>query len=324
MSNTCVYDKPPCDHAALRRILGPGRFRRGSMRTRRPITPAYQCPPGGTKPSQAVGRRTGYRPNVFAEPAHGVTDSLSARAPALSTPWLTERTRPVTNWSATSGSWNDLSPTNSSSVSGWTPASDGGATITSYQVSVNGGSWTTVSTSSSTSVVNANLVNHRDRRSHGAHQRHGVHDPGSRDQQCGKRDGEQLSVGDTYDGARWPDRRVSGRRERFSGRQFHLPASNGGSAITGCTVTGAPSGSASCSASPCTAPGWTNGPTYTFTAHATNAVGSGVESSAAASAAVTSATLPDAPTGVSSVRGNGLAIVSFTAPGSNGGSAVTS
>src|SRR5665213_4534043 len=118
MSNTCVYDKPPCDHAALRRILGPGRFRRGSMRTRRPITPAYQCPPGGTKPSQAVGRRTGYRPNVFAEPAHGVTDSLSARAPALSTPWLTERTRPVTNWSATSGSWNDLSPTNSSSGSG--------------------------------------------------------------------------------------------------------------------------------------------------------------------------------------------------------------
>jgi len=188
MSNTCVYDKPPCDHAALRRILGPGRFRRGSMRTRRPITPAYQCPPGGTKPSQAVGRRTGYRPNVFAEPAHGVTDSLGDRAPALSTPWLTERTRPVTNWSATSGSWNDLSPTNSSSVSGyvvefggktnsnsslgtgfagavtttstvavaatpvvpsapsitavsdnasadlsWTPASDGGATITSYQ-----------------------------------------------------------------------------------------------------------------------------------------------------------------------------------------------
>src|SRR5665213_1292068 len=194
MSNTCVYDKPPCDHAALRRILGPGRFRRGSMRTRRPITPAYQCPPGGTKPSQAVGRRTGYRPNVFAEPAHGVTDSLGDRAPALSTPWLTERTRPVTNWSATSGSWNDLSPTNSPSVSGWTPASDGGATITSYQVSVNGGSWTTVSTSSSTSVVNANLVNHRDRRSHGAHQRHGVHDPGSRDQQCGKRDGEQLSA----------------------------------------------------------------------------------------------------------------------------------
>jgi len=77
MSNTYIYDKPPCDHAALRRILGPGRFRRGSMRTRRPMTPAYQCPPGGTTPSQAAGRRTGYRPNVFTGAAHGATRAIA-------------------------------------------------------------------------------------------------------------------------------------------------------------------------------------------------------------------------------------------------------
>ncbi len=100
------------------------------------------------------------------------------------------------------------------------------------------------------------------------------------------------------------------------------PASTGGSAITGYTVTVSPGGAtASCSSNPCTITALTNGTAYTFTVHATNAVGNSAESSPSSS--VTPATTPGVPTGVSAVRGNGSAIVSWTAPASTGGSAIT-
>jgi hypothetical protein len=71
-------------------------------------------------------------------------------------------------------------------------------------------------------------------------------------------------------------------------------------------------------------PGLTNGTAYTFTVTATNAVGVGPAS--AASNAVTpaaAATVPGAPTGVVATAGDGQAGVSWTAPSSNGGSAIT-
>ena len=109
---------------------------------------------------------------------------------------------------------------------------------------------------------------------------------------------------------------------------FTAPASNGGSAITGYTVTatdhttpanGNETGTGT--TSPITVSGLTNGDSYTFTVTATNGVGTGAAS--AASNAVTPATDPGAPTGVSAVAGQGQASVSFTAPASNGGSAIT-
>jgi invasion protein IalB len=104
---------------------------------------------------------------------------------------------------------------------------------------------------------------------------------------------------------------------------FATPISDGGSPILYYTVTSSPGGiTATGTSSPITVTGLTNGTTYTFTVTATNAIGTGPAS--APSNAVTPATVPEAPTGVSAVAGNGQATVSFTAPVSDGGSPITS
>jgi len=103
---------------------------------------------------------------------------------------------------------------------------------------------------------------------------------------------------------------------------FTAPASDGGSAITSYTVTSSPGGfTGTGSASPIVVTGLTNGTSYTFTVTATNPAGT--SSASAASAAVTPAAVPGAPTGVTATPGNGTASVAFTAPAANG-SAITS
>lgn len=101
------------------------------------------------------------------------------------------------------------------------------------------------------------------------------------------------------------------------------PASDGGSAITGYTVTAAPGG-AHCTttgALSCTVNGLTNGTPYTFTVTATNAAGT--SGASAPSAAVTPATVPGPPTGVGGVAGDAAVLASWAAPANNGGSAIT-
>src|SRR5664280_2847611 len=103
---------------------------------------------------------------------------------------------------------------------------------------------------------------------------------------------------------------------------FTAPASNGRSAITGYTVTSTPGGFfATVPASPLTVTGLTNGIAYTFTVIATNANGNSPAS--AASNSVTPSTVPGAPTIGTATKGNAQASVTFTAPASNGGSAIT-
>jgi uncharacterized protein (TIGR02145 family) len=103
---------------------------------------------------------------------------------------------------------------------------------------------------------------------------------------------------------------------------FTAPSYNGGSPISGYTVTSSPGGfTATGASSPLTATGLTNGTSYTFTVIATNAVGNSVAS--AASAAVTPATVPNAPTSIVATAGNAQASVAFTAPSFNGGSTIT-
>jgi subtilisin family serine protease/fibronectin type 3 domain-containing protein len=100
------------------------------------------------------------------------------------------------------------------------------------------------------------------------------------------------------------------------------PASDGGSPITAYTATAAPGG-ATCSTIGlgCTVTGLTNGTTYSFTVSATNAVGTGPASSAASA---TPATVPGAPTALTATRGNAQVSLSWNAPASDGGSAITS
>jgi uncharacterized protein (TIGR02145 family) len=82
---------------------------------------------------------------------------------------------------------------------------------------------------------------------------------------------------------------------------FTAPSNNGGSVITGYTVTSNPGGiTGTGSGSPITVSGLTNGTSYTFTVVAINAVGSSAAS--AASTAVTSAVCPTST--VTDVDGN--------------------
>jgi hypothetical protein len=109
---------------------------------------------------------------------------------------------------------------------------------------------------------------------------------------------------------------------------FAAPVSDGGSPITGYTVTSNPSGgldnNAGSTSLSHTITGLNNGTAYTFTVSATNSVGTG--SASASSGPVTPlgpTTVPGPPTSVQATGGNAQASVSFHAPNSNGGSTIT-
>jgi len=104
---------------------------------------------------------------------------------------------------------------------------------------------------------------------------------------------------------------------------WKAPTSNGGSPVTGYTATAAPGGR-SCSTTgslSCVITGLSNRTAYTFAVTATNLVGTGQSST---SAAVTPRAVPDAPVGAVAVAGSTSATVRWSAPPSNGGSAITS
>ncbi|MBK7713275.1 MAG: fibronectin type III domain-containing protein [Bacteroidales bacterium] len=103
---------------------------------------------------------------------------------------------------------------------------------------------------------------------------------------------------------------------------FTAPGSNGGSVITGYVVTSNPGGfTASGTASPIIVTGLANGTSYTFTVVATNTNGNSLPSSVSNS--VTPSTIPGSPAIGTAIAGNAQATISFTAPGSNGGSSIT-
>jgi len=105
--------------------------------------------------------------------------------------------------------------------------------------------------------------------------------------------------------------------------KWTAPANDGGSAITGYTVTSSPDGKTATVTAPTTTAqitGLRNGTSYTFTVAATNAIGIGPASEP--SNAVTPATVPAAPRNVSAVAGNASATVIWTAP-DDGGSRIT-
>jgi len=97
------------------------------------------------------------------------------------------------------------------------------------------------------------------------------------------------------------------------------PGANGGSPILDFTAT-CGSQSTTGAGSPLVVTGLTNGTPYTCTVTARNAAGSSAPSTASNSA--TPVTVPGAPTGVTATAGNAQVTVAFTAPASNGGSAI--
>lgn len=103
---------------------------------------------------------------------------------------------------------------------------------------------------------------------------------------------------------------------------FRPPASNGGSPITSYTATATPGPVAAKGAgSPITIRGLNNGQPYEVAVTATNKAG-GTGPASSPAVAGTPATKPGLPTNVVAVAGDAEATVTFTAPGSDGGSAI--
>jgi Ca2+-binding RTX toxin-like protein len=109
---------------------------------------------------------------------------------------------------------------------------------------------------------------------------------------------------------------------------WSAPAANGSPAVSSYLVTATPTGvgvavsrSFASSARTGTVTGLVNGTTYTLQVRALNLFGQGPAS--AASSPVTPMGLPGAPTGVAGVRGNASVALQWTAPVSDGGSAIT-
>ncbi len=209
------------------------------------------------------------------------------------------------------------------SVAFTAPASDGGSAITSYTVTATDGTTSgnggqTVSGSSSplivTGLTNGDSYTFTVTATNGA----GTGSASS---------ASNAVVPHTVPGAPTIGTANAGNAEAQVA--FTAPASDGGSAITSYTVTATDATNAAKggetatgAASPLLVTGLTNGNSYTFTVKATNQAGTGPAS--AASNAVVPDTYPGAPTGVTATAGNGRASVSFAAPVSNGGSAITS
>ena len=108
------------------------------------------------------------------------------------------------------------------------------------------------------------------------------------------------------------------------------PVSDGGSAITGYRITPRVGGTAQApistgsTATSRVVTELTNGTAYTFTVAAINANGTSADSEASPPVTpAAAATAPGAPTSVSGVRGDGSVMLNWTAPTSNGGSAIT-
>jgi titin len=104
---------------------------------------------------------------------------------------------------------------------------------------------------------------------------------------------------------------------------FSAPASDGGDAITGYDVSqdnGATWQPLAALAGTASVTGLADNTTYTFIVHAVNTVGAGPSSGPMSA---TTATTPGAPTLNSATPGNGQVVLAFSAPASNGGSAIT-
>jgi large repetitive protein len=229
----------------------------------------------------------------------------------------------VTPAATVPGAPTGLSPTagNAQIALSWTaPASNGGAAITDYVVqhSINGSTWTTFNdgVSTATTATITGLVNGTAYTVRVA----AVNSAGT---------GSYGTAGPvtpvtTPDA---PTNLVTTAGNAQIALSWTAPASNGGAAITDYVVQYSTNGSTwttfndgTSTATSATIAGLTNGTAYTTRVAAVNAVGTG---SYVTSGSVTPATVPGVPTGLSSTAGNAQIALSWAAPASNGGAAIT-
>ncbi|NBX75308.1 MAG: fibronectin type III domain-containing protein, partial [Proteobacteria bacterium] len=203
------------------------------------------------------------------------------------------------------------------------PASDGGSAITDYVIeysSNNGTSWTTFSdgTSTSTSSVVSGLTN-------GTAYIFRVAAVNAAGPQ-GYSPSSLSIIPFTIPGAPTGATGTPGNTQ--VSLSWTAPSSNGGSAITDYVIQYSSNSGTSWStfsdgtstSTSATVTGLTNGTAYIFQVAAVNAAGTGSYSTGSAS--VTPYTNPGAPTGVIGTAGNTQVSLSWTAPSSNGGSAI--
>ncbi len=201
---------------------------------------------------------------------------------------------------------------NGQSVVAWTaPSSNGGSTITGYEVTSSGGQ--TCTTTGATTCTVSGLAN-------GTSYTFTVTATNALGTGLASV-ASAAATPATVPGAPTGATAVGGYTQATV--TWAAPASNGGAAVTGYTVTSS-SGGHTCTTggTSCVVTGLTDGTPYTFTVIATNAAGNSSASAATTSVTPTT-TVPGAPTTVTaSSSANGQSVVSWTAPTYTGGSSI--
>ena len=261
---------------------------------------------------------TAFNPAVTASPVviTGLTNgtSYSIKLRAVNSAGVGAESAAVTSTpAATSNAPTALATTPGDgqvSVAFTAPTSNGGSAITDYEYQLDGGDWTTASTTSSPVIITG-LTN-------------------GTGYSIKLRAVNSLGVGAesaavTSTPAATSNAPTSLATTPGDGKvsvAFTAPTSNGGSAITDYEyqLDGGDWTTASTTSSPVIITGLTNGTSYSIKLRAVNSLGVGAESAAVTS---TPAATSNAPTALAATPGDGQVSVAFTAPTSNGGSAIT-
>lgn len=203
-------------------------------------------------------------------------------------------------------------PGNGSATVKWEKAPGGGSPLTGYTVTASPGGQTAAAGASATSAVVSGLTN-------GTSYTFTV----TAQNALGTSAPSAPSNAVTPAGVPGAPGNVTAAADYESGRvAWSAPASDGGSPITGYTVTSSPGNFtvlAGESATSAVVHGLTNGTAYTFSVTASNAVGAGP---ATVSNAATPANLPGAPAMGAATLGTGSVTVTWTPPGSDGGAPI--